>query len=261
MHRLFVACVGALLFLSSCQRIPPTSEQGTQGPGPSSLEQNQVGATPPEATATEGERPQAEKPRPPALSAKQTRELDLSICQQALDDVRAEIANASTTGAQRQAALLAALDELFRASVELAASLPSLQARQTIERALAALKDGKMEEAGAAAAALQEVLPELTWGEPVAEAQKSLTAALGAIAGQRASEAEAALRNLLRAVQARPAEQAALEMPKFVEAASGALRLDAGDVAAANVGQVERRLQALAKEWGLAEQPAEQAKQ
>jgi len=129
-RNLFVACVGALLILSSCQRIPPTIEQGPQ-PGPSLYR--------PDAAPSAGEEAEAEPsaaepaPSPPAeLSPQRTFQLDLAICRQALAAAKEQLAQGDPEAAQP--ALLAKLDELSRAAVELVSSLPSLQARQALEK-------------------------------------------------------------------------------------------------------------------------------
>jgi len=159
----------------------------------------------------------------------------------------------AAAGREREAALMGALDELFRASVELVASLPSLQGKQIVERALTAIKDGRLEEADAALVALEGLLAELTLSESAGGVQRRVSGARKAISEQRSSEAEEPLRRVAAAVQIPPAEAAAVESPLFVEAARKAVWLKAEEVAAANLAQVEKRLQDLGKEWGLAE--------
>ena len=263
MRLLFVVCVGALLFLSSCQRIPPTGEQESATPGPSSPSQGEaavgpeVGGETPGAAGTQGEGA-AEAQQPAPFTPQRVAQLDLRICRQALASVRMQIPEQGTGAGVDQGRLLNALDDLYQASVELVASLPSLQARQMVERALVALKDGRLEEARAAVAALQQLLPDLTLSQPMGEVERKAREVAEALAAQGASQAEQGLRDLASAVQVRGAEGAMVEAPLLVDAARSAVRMGATSVVDANVAQVEQRVDALAKEWGAGQPPAQQ---
>jgi hypothetical protein len=210
------------------------------------------------AAGTQTEGATEARPASGGFTPRRVAELDLHICREALARVRMQIPQQGTGAVADQGRLLNALDELYGASVELAASLPSLQARQMVARALVAVKDGRLEEARAAVAALQQLLPDLTLSQPMGEVERKAAAVAEALSAQRASEAEQGLGELASAVQVRGAEEAGLEVPLFVEAARGAVRLGATGVVDANVAQVEQRVEALAKEWGTGQPSAQQ---